>query len=104
VLRRISGPKHDEIIMRLQKLHSEELYNIYSSPNIIGITRIKSRRMRWAGRVPCVRAKRSVYKVSGRKIRRKDQLGRPNCRCKDKIKMNFIEIGWVYGLDSSASG
>jgi hypothetical protein len=45
MLRRILGPKWDEIGLR--KLHNEELHNLYSSPNIIRM--IKSRRMRWAG-------------------------------------------------------
>jgi hypothetical protein len=46
VLRTICGPNKDEVIGGWRKLHSEELHNVYSSPNII--TMIKSRRMRWA--------------------------------------------------------
>jgi hypothetical protein len=49
VLRRIFGPKRDEVTGGWRKLHNEELHNLYSSPNIIGM--IKSRRIRWAGRV-----------------------------------------------------
>jgi hypothetical protein len=49
VLRRIFGPKRDEMIGGWRKLHNEELHNLYSSPNIIKI--FKSRRMRWAGHV-----------------------------------------------------
>jgi hypothetical protein len=49
VLRRIFGPKRDEVTGGLKKLHNEELHNLYSSPNIIRM--IKSRRMRWAGNV-----------------------------------------------------
>jgi hypothetical protein len=45
VLRRIFGPKTDEGTGGWGKLHLEELHNLYSSPNIIGM--IKSRRMRW---------------------------------------------------------
>jgi hypothetical protein len=45
VLRRIFGPKRDEV----RKLHNEELHNLYSSPSIIRM--IKSRRMKWAGHV-----------------------------------------------------
>jgi hypothetical protein len=45
VLRRIFGPKRDEIIGCLRKLLNVELYNLYCSPNII--TMIKSRRMTW---------------------------------------------------------
>jgi hypothetical protein len=49
VLRRIFGPKRDEVTGDRRKLHNEELHNLYSSPNIIRM--IKSRRMRWAGHV-----------------------------------------------------
>jgi hypothetical protein len=46
VLKRIFGPKRDEVTGDRRKLHIEKLQNLYSSPNIITI--IKSRRMRWA--------------------------------------------------------
>jgi hypothetical protein len=49
VLRRIFGPKRDEVTGEWRKLHSEELHILYSSPDII--RKIKSRRMRWAGHV-----------------------------------------------------
>jgi hypothetical protein len=44
VLRRIFGPKGDEVTGDWRKLHNEELHNLYSSPNIIRM--IKSKRMR----------------------------------------------------------
>ena len=47
VLRRIFGPKRDEVTGKWRKLHSEELYDLYTSPNIVRV--IKSRRMSWAG-------------------------------------------------------
>jgi len=49
VLRRMFGPKRDEVTAEWTKLHNEELNNLYSSPNIVRV--IKSRRMRWAGYV-----------------------------------------------------
>jgi len=49
VLRRIFGPKKDEVTWELRRLHNEELNDLYSSPNIVRV--IKSRRMRWAGHV-----------------------------------------------------
>jgi hypothetical protein len=49
VLRRIFGPKRDEVTGGWRKLHNEELHNIHSSSSIIKM--IKSRRMRWAGHV-----------------------------------------------------
>jgi hypothetical protein len=47
VLRRIFGPKSDEVTEEWRKLHNEELHNLYSSPDII--RQVKSWRMRWAG-------------------------------------------------------
>jgi hypothetical protein len=49
VLRRIFGPKRDEVTGELRKLHNEELHDLYSSPTIVWV--IKSRRMRWVGHV-----------------------------------------------------
>jgi len=49
VLRRIFGPRRDEVTGEWRRLHSEELSDLYTSPNIVRV--IKSRRMRWAGHV-----------------------------------------------------
>jgi hypothetical protein len=51
VLRRIYGPKRYKVIGDWRKLHNEELHDLYSSPSIIRI--MKSRRIRWAGRIGC---------------------------------------------------
>jgi hypothetical protein len=51
VLRRIFGPKTDEVTGCWRKLHNEELHRLYSSPSIITRRMIKSRRMRWAEHV-----------------------------------------------------
>jgi hypothetical protein len=61
VLRRIFGPKKDEVIGGWRKLHNEELYDLYSSPNII--RRIKSRRMRWVGHVARMGEKINAYRL-----------------------------------------
>ena len=50
VLRRIFGPRRDEVTGDWRRLHKEQLNDLYSSPNIVRV--IKSRRMRWAGHVP----------------------------------------------------
>jgi hypothetical protein len=52
VLRRIFGPRRDEVTGEWRRLHNEELNDLYSSPNIVLV--IKSRRMRWAGHVACM--------------------------------------------------
>jgi hypothetical protein len=61
VLRRIFGPKMDEVIGEWSKLHNEELHILYSSLNIV--RQIKSRRMRWAGHVARMGEVRNVYRV-----------------------------------------
>jgi hypothetical protein len=60
MVRRIFGLKRDEII-KGRKLHSEDLHNLYSSPNIIRM--IKSRRMRWVGHMAFMGARLNAYRV-----------------------------------------
>jgi len=61
VLRRIFGPKKDEVTGEWKKLHNEELNDLYCSPNIVRV--IKSKRMRWAGHVARMGERRGVYRV-----------------------------------------
>jgi hypothetical protein len=61
VLRRIFGPKRDEVRGEWRKLHNEELHDLYSLPSIIRI--IRSRRMRWAGHVARMRENRNAYRL-----------------------------------------
>jgi hypothetical protein len=61
VLRRISGPKRDEVTGEWRKLHNEEPNGLYSVTNIVRV--IKSRRLRWAGHVARMWEGRAVYKV-----------------------------------------
>jgi len=61
VLRRIFGPKRDEVMREWRKLHNEELNDLYCSPNVVRV--IKLRIMRWAGHVARVGERRGVYRV-----------------------------------------
>ena len=63
VLRRIFGPKNDELTGEWRKLHNEELNDLYCSPNMVRV--IKSRRMRWAGYVALIGEKGGVYRIFG---------------------------------------
>jgi hypothetical protein len=91
VLRRIFGPMRDEVTGEWRKLHSEELHNLYSSPD--SITQVKSRRMRWAGNVVRVGEERKVYKVLVGKPEGKRPLGRPRRRWEDRVGKDLREIG-----------
>jgi hypothetical protein len=91
VLRRIFGPKRDEVMGGWRKLHNEELRDLYFSPSIIRI--MKSRRMRWAGQVARKGEKRNAYRLLVGKSEGKRSLGRPRHRWVD-IRMDLEEVGW----------
>jgi len=90
VLRRVFGPKRDEVTGEWRKLHNEELSDLYSLPNIVRV--VKSRRMRWAGHVARM-GWRGVYRVLVGKPEEKRPLGRPRRRWEDNIKMDLQEVG-----------
>jgi hypothetical protein len=91
VLRKIFGPKRDEVTGGWRNLHNEELHDLYSSPNIVRV--IKSRRMIWAGHVARMREGRGVSRVLVGKPEGKKPLGRPRRRWENNIKMNLQEVG-----------
>jgi hypothetical protein len=96
VLRRIFGPKRDEVTGGWRKMRNEELRNLYSTQNIIRM--IKSRRMRWAGHVAGTGVKTNAYRILVEKPEGKRSLGRPRRRWVDTIEMDLREIGWG-GMD-----
>jgi hypothetical protein len=64
VLRKIFGPKKDEVTGEWRRLHNDDLRDVYSSPSIIRI--IKSRRMRWAVHAARMGEKRGAYRLKAR--------------------------------------
>jgi hypothetical protein len=92
VLRRLFGPKRDEVTGEWRRLHNEELYALYSSPNMIRVT--KSRRIRWAGHVACMGEKRGAYRALMGKPEGRRPLRRLRRRWEDNIKMDLREVGW----------
>jgi len=101
VLRRIFGPKRDEVTVEWRKLYNEELSDLYSSPNIVRM--IKSRRMGWTRHVARMREKRDVYKVLVGNPEKKRTSERPSRRC-EYIKISSGSGMWEYGLDRAGSG
>jgi len=102
VLRRIFGPRRDEVMGEWRRLHNGELNDLYSSPNIVRV--IKSRRMRWARDVVCLGEERGVYRVLVGKPEGRRPLGRPRCRWVDNIRTSPGGGMWLYGLDWAGLG
>jgi len=94
-LRRVFGPKRDEVTGEWRKLHNEELSDLYSLPSIVRV--VKSRRMRWAGHVVRMGEGRDVHRVLVGKPEGRRPLGRPRRRWKDNIKMDLQEVGGACG-------
>jgi hypothetical protein len=104
VLRRIFGPKRDEVTGGWRKLNNEELHGLYSSPNIVRV--IKARRMRWAGHVARMGEVRGASNILVGSPEGRRPLGRPRRRWEDNIKMDLREIGfgdvdWIHWAQDS---
>ena len=102
VLRRIFGPKGNEVTGEWRKLRNEGLNYLYSSPNIFQV--IKKRRMSWEEHVARMWKRRGVYRVLAGKPEGKRPLGRPRHIWEDISKMDLQEVEWGHGLDRSGSG
>jgi hypothetical protein len=102
VLRRVFGPKRDEVARAWRKLH-EELNDLYSLPNIVQV--VKLRLMRWAGHVVCMGEDRGVHRVLVGKPEGKRPLGRPRRRWADNIEVDLQDVGegGLWGLDGVGS-
>ena len=94
-LRRVFGPKGDEVTGKWRKLHSDPLSDLYSLPNIVHLVKWKG--MRWAGHVARMGEDRGVHSVLVGKPKGKRPLGRPRSRWEDNIKMDLQEVGGGYG-------
>jgi len=87
VLRRIFGPRMDEVTEEWRRLYNEELNDLYCSPNIVRV--IKSRRIRWAGHVVRMGEERWVYRVLVGKPEGRRPMGRPRRRWVDNIRLDL---------------
>jgi hypothetical protein len=94
--KRIFGPKRDEATGEWRRLHTEELNDLYSSPNII--REIKPR-MRRAGHLTRMGEKRGAYRILVWRPEERRPLGRPRRRWEDNIKIDLQDVGWGHGLN-----
>ena len=85
VLRRVFGPKRDEVTGEWRILHNEELSDLYSLPNIVRVV--------WAGHVARVGEGRGVHRFLVGKPEGRRSMGRPRRRWEDNIKMDLQEVG-----------
>ena len=94
VLKRIFGPRRNEVTGEWWRLHNEELNDLYSSPSIVRV--IKSRKIKWAGHVARMGEERGVYRVLVGKPEGKRPLGRPTRRWVNNIRMDLHEVKCGY--------
>ena len=102
VLRRVFGPKRDEVTGEWRKLHNEELSDLYSLPNIARV--VKSRRMRWAVHVARMGEGRGVYRVLVGNLRERDHWVDPDIDWRTILIWIFRKWDEEYGLDRAGSG
>jgi hypothetical protein len=88
----IFGPKREAVTGEWRILHNKELYALYSLPDITQV--VTSRRLRWAGHVAYMEARRCAYKVLVTKPEGRRPLERPRLRWEDNIKTDLRQIGW----------
>jgi len=90
VLRRVFGPKRDDVTGEWRKLHNEELNDLYSLPIIVRM--VKQIRMTLAGHVARMGERRNVYSVLVGKPEGKRSLGRPRSSWENNIKIDLQEV------------
>jgi len=102
LLRRLFGPKRDEVTGERIKLHNAEVYDLHSSPHTIRV--IKSRKICWVGHVARMRERRGTNRIMMGKHGGWKPLRRPRLRWEDNINMDLQDVGWGHGMERSGSG
>jgi len=93
-LRRIFGPKRDEVTREWRKLHNEELYDLYSSPNIVRV--IKQRKIRWVGHVARMGRREKYAGFWWGTLRERGQLEDPGVD--ERMILRWIFRKWDVGV------
>ena len=99
VLRRIFGPKSEDVTWEWRKLHNEERNILFSSPNIVRVKKIENNEM--CGACSAYGEGRGVFRVLVGEPWGKTPLGRPRSRWEDNIKIDLQEVGWGAWIGSS---
>jgi hypothetical protein len=95
VVRKIFGPKREEVVGGSRKVPDEELNKFYASPNIVRISR--SWRLRWMGHILCMGEIRSAYRILFGKPEGKRPLRRPRYRCRAMLEWNLGKaVDWIH--------
>jgi hypothetical protein len=102
VLRRIFGPKRDEVTGEWRRIHNKELYALYFSPDTVEV--IKSKRLRWAGHVARMGERRGAYRALVGKPEGSNHLEDPGVDGRIILKRIFERLDGWHGLDQSGSG
>jgi hypothetical protein len=97
MLRRIFVYKREEVAGGWRRLHNEEFYNLYTSPNIIRVN--ESRRLKWTGHVARMGQTRNAYDTLVGKAEETKSLRRPRTRREDNIRMDLREMWWEVFVD-----
>ena len=98
MLRRLFGPKGDEVTGEWGRLHNEELNDLYSLLNIIRAGN------EGADYIACMGERRAAYRVLVGKPEEWRTLGRPKHRWEDIIKIDLQDVGWGHELDLAQNG
>jgi hypothetical protein len=98
VLRRIFGPKRDEVTGEWRKLHNEELHNLYSSPDII--RQMQSRRMTWSGHVARMVVERKLCRVWWESPKERDRSEDQGVGGRKESKWISRRLSWGGAVES----
>jgi len=103
VLRRIFGPKRDEVTGQWRKLHNEDVNDLYSAPNIVRVVKIEKNEI---GRACSAygEEERRIQGFGGETCKERDHLGDPGVDGRKILRWIFRNGMWESGLDRSGSG